>query len=133
MPRGASAKVTLSGPFFTQDVSRVFGDNLVSMLADAAAEMEGEVKDQFSAHASQMPFYTGHSRSTVRGRVASLTGRQWHKHAVVSADTSDMDRGEAIATKAAASGIEQRWHPFRKVASAERRAVKAANLTRGLE
>jgi hypothetical protein len=43
-----------------------------------------------------------------------------------------MDRADAIRTKAAAASIERRWHPFRRVAAAGRRAAKA-NLTKGLE
>jgi hypothetical protein len=46
-----------------------------------------------------------------------------------------MDARDAIRTKAAASSVEGRFRPFRRVTSALRRsrAVLSANLTEGLE
>lgn len=128
--KGTYTKVTLSGPFFQQDVDKVFGRNVELMLADAAEEMESEVQRLIEGRAGNMPYYTGRSKRSVRGRVASLSGKQWHRHAVISADTSGMSRKDAIRTKAAAASIERRWHPFRRVASATRRIRR--DLTKGL-
>lgn len=133
MTRAAAVKVELHGPLFSADVNRVFGKNLVDMLEATAAEQASEVEKQITSHASSMPYYTGWTAGTIVGRVHAIGGKQWHRNAVVSANTSGMSRKDAIRTKAAAATIEARWHPFRKVKSASYRAVKNANLTKGLE
>lgn len=124
--------VTLSGPFFSNDPKRLFDDNVVDMLEGVAAEQEREVRAQIASHAGQMPHYTGWSAEHVVGRVESLQGHQWHRHAVVSESIEGMSRKAAIRTRAAAAGIEGRWHPYRRVASATRRAIRDADLTKGM-
>lgn len=131
----ATTRITLSGDFFRGDPKKKFDDNVLDMLTKLAAWAEQEVKSAIASRAGRMPFYTGHSRESVRGRVESISGKDWHRHLVVSANTAGMGREEAIATKAAAASIERRWHMFRRVSSAVRRAkpVLQANLTKGME
>lgn len=104
-------------------------------MDDLAAEGERAVKAQMAAKAGQMPHYTGHTAAAVRGRTKSLANKRWLVSAVISTDTSGMDRKEAIRTKAAAAQMEGRFHMFRLTAGAMRRSRKvlAANLTKGME
>lgn len=131
MPNRTQTKVTLTGPFFTQKPGAVIRQNIVLMLEDVSSAMEQEVHQQIAMRASSMPGYTGHTASTIHGRVESLAGNPWHRWAVVSANTGGMGRKEAIRTKAAASSIEGRWHPFRKVSSSARRLIR--DLAKGLD
>lgn len=124
--------ITLSGPFFSNDPDRLFDKNVVDMLDAVAAEQEREVRGQIASHAGQMPHYSGWSTEHVVGRVESLQGHQWHRHAVVSANTEGSSRRDSIRTRAAAAGIERRWHPFRRVATATRKAIRDADLTKGM-
>ena len=128
-------KVELSGPFFTRDPRKTVKGNIRKMMANLAQEAEDAVRGQIQEHASSMPYYTGWSRERAIGRVESLGGKDWAATMVVSANTSGMSRKDAIRTKAAASGIERRWYPFRRTSTAIRRsrAILAANLTEGLE
>lgn len=129
-PPRAVTKVQLTGPFFRLDPGKVVGKNIELLLGDFAREMESEVERQIGARSGQMPFYTGHTASTIRGRVEALSGKDWRRHAVVSANTAGMGRAEAIRTKAAAASIEARWHPFSRVARAARKISR--DLTKGL-
>ena len=126
-----TSRITFSGPFFTKDPRKTVRGNIRDMLDDLAAEMEQDVKGQIKGHAGQMPRYSGWTHDHVRGRTESLSGKRWALSAVVSADSSGMDRSTAIRTKAAAATIERRWHPFRRTATAVRR-IKA-DLAKGLE
>jgi len=130
-----TTKVELSGNFFRRDPGKTFRANVRDMLDDLAGWMEEEVQAQIAGHAGSMPHYTGHSRNQIVGRTESVSGRRWGTWAVVSASTAGMSKNDAIRTKAAAAGIEKRWHPFRNVKSGvyRSRAIIRANLTKGLE
>lgn len=131
-----TARVDFTGGFFTKDPGKTIRGNIRRhLMPSLAAEMERDVRMQIQAHAGSMPQYTGHTRNRVIGRTESLAGKGWGLTAVVSANTAGMGRTEAIRTKAAAAGIERRWHPFRRTTSAVRRsrAAISAHLTRGLE
>ena len=130
-----SVSVDLSGPFFTKDPGKTLRGN-VRDLMDAMAEwMEGQVRDDISAHASDMPAYSGWSWAHTVGRTHSLSGNRWGTWARVSANTGGMSAKDAIRTKAAAATIERRWRPYRDAKSAVYRArpLITANLTKGLE
>jgi len=125
----------LSGPFFTRDPAKTVRENIRDMLGRLAEEMEKDVQGQIEARAGSTPAYTGWSRSRVVGRTASLVGRNWWLHAVVSPNTTGLDKANAIRTMAATATIERRWHPFRKTSFRVRhsRAVLGANLTKGID
>jgi hypothetical protein len=128
-------RVELDGNFFRRDPRKTVKGNIRKMMEAMAPEAERLVQNQISGRAGSMPYYTGRTHDNIVGRAESVSGKPWAATMVVSANTSGMSRGDAIRIKAAASGIERRWHPFRRVASALRRsrAVLAANLTEGLE
>lgn len=130
-----TTRMDFSGPFFTRDPALTVRENIRGMLERLAEEMEKDVQGQIEARAGSMPAYTGWSRNRVVGRTASLKGRRWWLHAVVSANTAGMDKPTAIRTKAAAATIERRWHPFRRTSFRVRhsRAVIGADLTKGLD
>lgn len=131
----ANVRVDFSGPFFERDPEKTIRENVRRMLDNLAAEGERDVQGQIASRAAAMPRYTGWTHDHVVGRVSSLGGKRWALNAVVSANTSGMGATQAIRTQAAASTIERRWHPFRRTASAMRRAraVLSANLSEGLE
>ena len=123
----------LTGPFFERDPGKTVKGNIRKMMEGLAAEGERAVRAQIASHT--YPYGTGWTHDHAIGRVQSLTGKPWYLTAVISANTSGMDKKDAIRTKAAASSVERRYHPFRRVATAMRRssAVLGANLTEGLE
>jgi len=133
-PARSTKSVAFSGPFFARDVRKTVRQNIRSLMQAVAEEGESAVRAEIQSHAGQMRHSTGHTAAHVRGRTKSLAGRQWEVSAVVSMDTRGMTAKEAIRTQAAAAGIERRWHPYRRVASALRRAkaVISADLTKGL-
>lgn len=126
--------VQLDGNFFKRDPGKTLRGNIKDMLDVLAGEMEQAVDQQIQSHESQMPAYTGWTVGHVLGRTHSVGGKRWGTWAVVSANTQGLDRKDAIRTKAAAAGIERRWHPFRLVKSAvyRSRALISADLTEGL-
>lgn len=128
-------RAVLSGPFFENQPSKTFRQNVRAMLDALAEEAEKDIRSQISGKAGSMPAYTGATYDRVIGRTSSLTGRRWALSAVVSVNTDGMDRVRAIRHKASGASIERRWHPFRRTATAMRasRAVISANLTAGLE
>ena len=128
-------RVRFSGPFFKGDPKKTFRRNIADLMERVAAEGERDVKAQISTARRQMRFSRGRTLRSVRGRVHSLAGRRWEVSAVVSADTSGMTRREAIATKAAASSIEERFHPFRRTTTRLNRARReiVGNLFKDLE
>lgn len=135
--RAGRSKVTVSleGAFFTHDPYKTFEGNVTDALEQLAEWGEAEVRTQIESHSGQMKHYTGFSARRVRGRVASTSGKPWHRHAVVSAFTGDLGAKEAIRTKASSASIERRWRPYGRVARGARlvRPVLTANLVRGLE
>jgi hypothetical protein len=135
MSEKVTTKVELQGDFFRRNPGKTLRQNVRDMLDGMAAWMEAEVAGEIESHASSMPGWTGWTRDHVVGRTHSNAGSRWGTWAVVSANTRAMDRDKAIRTKAAASTIERRWHPFRRVKSAIYRArpLIRANLTKGLE
>jgi len=130
-----TSDVKLEGDFFRRDPGKTFRANVRDMLDELAEWMEAEVKGQIEGHAGEMPDYTGWSAAQTVGRTTSQSGKRWGTWARVSAFTGGMGATDAIRTKAAASTIERRWHPYRQVKSAVYRArpLITANLTEGLE
>lgn len=131
-----TTKVELSGNFFAHDPAKTYDQNIMDMLEALAGEMEQQVKSEIGAHAGSMPYYSGWSRDHTRGYVYStVTGKRWHRWAAVAAYTKGMNREDAIRTKAAASSIEARFHPYRRVKSGVYRArsIISADLAKGLE
>ena len=128
-------QIVLEGPFFTRDPRKTVKANIREMMERLAEEAEDAVQGDIAGHASQMPMWTGWTHDRVKGRVHSTKGKRWQGTMVVSANTEGMSAKDAIRTKAAGSGIEARWHPFRRVTTTIRRskAVLSANLTEGLE
>ena len=136
MPEALTSKVELRGNFFTRDPGKTLRQNVRDMLEALAVEMEREVKGIVASHAGDMPRYSGWSYSRTIGRVTSKeTGKHWGTWAVVSANTEDLDKRDAIRTKAAAATIERRWHPYRRVKGGvyRARALITADLTKGLD
>lgn len=130
-----AAKVELSGPFFQRDPGKTLYANIGDMLAALSGELEGVVRDQISGNRGSMPYWTGWTRDHVVGYTTSaLTGKHWATWAAVGVPTVGMSRAQAIRTKAAAAGIERRFHPFRNAKGAvyRARAVISADLTKGL-
>jgi hypothetical protein len=130
---GVESKVTLDGNFFTHDPGKTLRGNVRDMMEALAAEMEKEAKVIIGG--APMPHSTGWSYQRTVGRVVSYQGKRWGTWAVVSANTNGLDRAAAVRTLAAASSIEKRFHPYRRVKSAvyRLRPVLSANLTRNLE
>jgi hypothetical protein len=133
--RGGYTKVTLdlSGPFFQRDPGKTVRGNIRRMMEGLAEEGQAAVRDQISSHVYKRS--TGWTRDHAIGRTQAYSGKQWFLHAVISANTDGMSRDDAIRTKAAASSVERRFHPFRRVATAMRsaKAVLGANLVEGIE
>lgn len=127
--------VTLEGDFFRHDPGKTLRMNIRDMLDELSDWMETEVSGDIASNAGSMPNYTGWTHDHVVGRTESLSGKRWGLWAVVSANTAGMSKNDAIRTRAAAAGIERRWHPFRRVKSGVYRArpLITANLTKGLE
>lgn len=128
-------KVELEGPFFTHKPGDTLYQNIGRMLDGLAEQMDEKVSEQIRAHASEMQFYTGYTLEHVVGYTTSpTTGKHWATWAAVGVPTAGMGRADAIRTKAAAAGIERRWHPFRNVKSAVYRAkaIISADLAKGL-
>jgi hypothetical protein len=126
-------KVTLDGAFFRNDPTREITRNIQDMLDALADEMETMVQEQI-AHLP-LPRASGWSVEHTTGyRVSTKTGKKWTHWAAVAAYTHGMSERDAIRTKAAAAGIERRFHPYRKTATAIRRsrAVLSADLAKGL-
>ena len=124
-----TTRISFSGPFFSKDPRKTVRSNIRDMLDGVADAMEQDVKGQIQGRS--MPHSIGWTLDHIRGRTESLSGKRWALSAVVSADSSGMDRRMAIRTKAAAASIERRWHPFRRTSRALRLAK--ADLARGLE
>lgn len=135
MPVSVQSKVELIGPFFTHDPGKTLYANIGVMLAGLSDEMESTVRGDITSHAGDMPRWTSHTADHVSGYTTSpVTGKHWALWAAVGVPTTGMDRKQAIRTKAAAAGIERRWHPFRRVKSAvyRARALISADLAKGL-
>lgn len=128
-------RVDFKGPFFERDPAKTFRQNVRDFLDAVVAEGEKDVRLQIEAKRGSMPHYTGHTAAHVRGRTKSLAGKRWMVTGVVSMDTRDMTRAQAIRTQAAASSIEGRFHPFRRTVGRIKRArgVSIERLMRGIE
>jgi len=130
-----TTKVELDGDFFTKGPAKTVRENIRDMLEALSGEMESQVKSEIGGHQGAMPRSVGWSRDHTVGYVTSgKTGKRWHLWAAVGAVTAGMDKKNAIRTKAAAAGIERRWHPYRRVKSGvyRARAVVSADLSKGL-
>lgn len=127
--------VSLEGPFFTYDPGKTLYHNIGDMLDAIADELEADVRAEIASHEGSMPFYTGWSADHVVGyRTSPKTGKHWAVWAAVASLTSGMSRTDAIRTKAAAAGIERRFHPYRHAKDAvyRSRALLSADLAKGL-
>lgn len=130
--------IHLDGPFFQKDPGQTLSANLRVMLEAVAAEGAADVQEQLHAGAASraaISLLGDHVAEHVRGRVASLVGRDWWQHAVISVNNSGWSQHEGISLMAAASRVESEVHAFRKTASRLRssRAVNIAELTKGIE
>jgi hypothetical protein len=133
--RPIATTIKLDGPFFAPDRDRKFLANVHDLMAAIAEEGEADVRAQLQAgEGSRAPVrgvqparVSGH----IRGRVVSLQGKPWRYNAVVSPDTSNLSRKQAIAVMAAASRLESRTGAFKRTASRIRKAVASVDLTRG--
>lgn len=133
---GVSLKVDLEGNFFKRDPGKTLYANIGDMLAKLSDELEAAIQAEIAGHEGDMDHYTGWTTRHVLGYTTSpRTGKHWATWAAVGVPTTGMGRAEAIRTKAAAAGIERRFHPFRHAKDAvyRSRAVLSANLTKGLE
>ncbi len=128
-----TTKVILDGNFFKRDPGKTFRGNVRDMLDKLAEWMEAEVKSEIAGHAGSMPGYSGWSYQHTKG----ITGwdKRWGTWAAVQAYTKDLDKKDAIRTKAAAASIEKRFHPYRRVRSGvyRSRPIIQASLAKGLE
>lgn len=126
-------KVALSGPFFTRDPGKTVRGNILDMMDALAYLTEGELRGLIAS--KPMPRSTGWTAAHVVGRTRNLAGKRWQVTAVISTSTVGMDKHDAIRTKAAAAGMEKRYHPYRQVKNyiSRSRAVLGANLVKGLE
>lgn len=135
MTAGIEARVTLDGNFFRRRPGATIYDNVRDLMDALAAYGQQEARGEILAHRGAMPGWTGWTLDHVIGRTSSYAGRRWAVTAVVTASTGELGAADAIRTKAAASGIEARFHPFRRTAGRIRqaRALITTNLTKGLE
>lgn len=116
-------KVTLEGNFFKGQPSKTLRENIRDMLDALSEWADDTVTAEVRSHASSMPFYTGWTADHIDGYTTSpKTGKRWQLHAAVATLTTGMSAAQAKRTKAAAVGIERRWHPFRRAKSAVYRA-----------
>lgn len=127
-------RIDFSGPFFEGDPAKTFRANIRDFMDVVVEKGEEDVRRQIEHNRDRMPHYTGHTAARVRGRTKNLAGRRWATTGVVSMDTREMSRTEAIRTQAAASSIEGRFHPFRRTTAAIKRGRKVAmeRLLKGL-
>jgi hypothetical protein len=149
-----SPRVKFSGQFFEKDVTKTIRANLHDMLVEIAAGAERDIAVQLQrGEAGRAPLslgrpggrkqarargrgqkpLLGNARVSqfVRGRVQSLSGKPWQLHAVVSPNTTGMNRKHAISLMAAASHLEGEVHAWRRTARAIKRARK--DLAAGLQ
>lgn len=129
------AKVTLDGNFFRRDPGKTLYANIRDLMDKLAAWGEEDVKAQVSGLSGSMPGWSGWTLDRISGRTMSYAKRRWAVTAVVTAGTGGLDKKDAIRTKAAASTIERRWHPFRRTAGRMRsaRPLFQHNLTKDIE
>jgi len=130
--------VDLSGPFFQGDPGAKLGDNIRRMMAGLAEEGQRLVMGELRAGESSrqaLGMGLGRVSDHVRGRVKSLTGKQWKASAVISVNNSGLSAAQGIKLMAAASGLEARFKPFRRttLAIGRSRKILSANLAQGLE
>lgn len=107
--------VDFSGPWFEHDPAALFGENVERLMKEMAEFGERDVKARIGS------IGTGRTRDSYRGRVVSLSGKKWHRTAVVSPSTAGLSRKQAISLMAAASYIEGRYHPVRRAMADVRR------------
>jgi hypothetical protein len=100
--RRTSAAITYDGPFFSPDREKTYRQN-IRLLMDRVAEV-GEADVRARLAVARRGNDSGSAIAYVRGRTSSLTGRRWAVSAVISADTSSLDRAGAIAVQAKLSG-----------------------------
>lgn len=127
--------IELDGNFFRRNPGKTLRANVADMLDALADEMGADVKADMMAHQGEMPGWTSWTVDHTFGYTTSpRTGKHWGLWAAVATVTQGMGRSDAIRTKAAAAGIERRFHPFRKVKSAVYRSrALLRDLTKGLE
>ena len=137
MPMNLQLSAILSGPFFEHDPAAVIRMNITEMLATIAADVQEQVR-------GDSPVLTGAFRAGVIGRVASMSGKPWHTHAVISAQHiypwasrvgSTIRSGRKLVPTSAnaqyrGGKLEAAHHMF---AMAARTVRVARNLTAGIE
>lgn len=137
-------KVTIAfeGPFFTKDPTQTIRGNIRAMLEALAEQGQQDVQDH-------SPVLTGAFKAGVVGRVASMSGKRWQLHAVVSQQhiypwgarrSATVRSGRKIVANSEhaqyrGGKLERRYGMFRRTASRIRsmKALISADLSKGLE
>ena len=129
-------RVELDGPFFTRDVRRTVRQNITEFEEAIAAYGQERARGALAGKRGAIPRWTGWTHGRIIGRTQAEMrrgGKAWQVTAVVSANTDQLGRREAIRTKAAASSIEGRFGIFRRTTFAIRAKMRSVNLTKDLE
>lgn len=129
--------VEMTGPFFQHDPAKTLRGNIRLMMAAVAEEgAEAVIAGLQSGEGDRAPIYELGDRVSdhVRGRVQSLSGKNWAATAVISVNNSGLSRQAGMSLMAAASFVEGRVHAFRRATTKLRnaRAVNRAELAKGL-
>lgn len=134
----AKVSVQVSGPFFQRDPAKTLRENIRLMMSAIAKEGAEDVIARLQSGAgSRAPISALGDRVSdhVRGRVESLSGKDWAATAVISVNNSGLSSRGGMSLMAAASIVEGRVHAFRQATTRLRnsRAANRAELTKGLE
>lgn len=118
--------ISLTGPFFKQQPSKTFRQNVRLMLEAMAEEGQEDVKVQY-------PVLTGAGQAGVVGRVHSLSGRPWALTMVIS-EQHVYPWPHGGQKQYRGGRTEAKHHMFRTTAGRLRRsrAVNKAELAKGL-
>jgi hypothetical protein len=124
---GAGLISKKSGPFFRTNPRQTWRGNIRRLMERTADVMAQDVAEGFRQGAegrAPVSRIGGRVADRVKGRTVSRVGKRWQVTAVVSVDTADLDRREAVAVMAAASLLEGRQHPFRRSTGRLRRVKR---------
>lgn len=99
--------IDFEGPFFTADLSRTVGQNVLAFTQRVAqlGEQEARARAYSAPRTTAGPSY---SAGFIRGRTVALGGRRWKTTAVISADTSSLDQAQARRVQAVLAGRHNR-------------------------
>lgn len=141
-----SLDVDLIGDFFKRDPGKTLYRNIGEMMDRLAPELERLVRDDLESRSGSIPGWTGEARDAVHGyTVSPKTGKTWALWAAVGVpNVGTRDYAVRVHAKwygrkqgdhGTTVGLEQRFHPFRRVKSDVYRAkaLISANLTKGIE